>query len=374
MRQSPCVDLDNVDDDACNAMSFRLWVLGGAQVAQHLCTQQQRCALSCCCANLSTWWPSLLLSRHDACSSRLAAAKRASHQHCVPVRGVTPLLPPLPPPHIAPKPSAWTDFAIVHPLGRGNAGMHVRVRFPTSGFECAMKTYRPRAYDRAHAHDISIREVAMQSRASDFGVAPRIYHHSPSADLRGERSVLFSELMVRDAWGVDTFAANRSNDGDDDNGPRGHGSHSRACAGEAVRTCDEISEAMSRLDAAGVAHGDLKLEHFMRSPSGALRIVDYTAASRVAPDAADCATTNVESFVQQNACFHSARTRAGAGVDHSGGPHVDHRLVDLIEHSPARTVGVLAASYECFATVCFPRLVRAAWRAQRRRARVCVQQ
>ena len=44
-----------------------------------------------------------------------------------------------------------------------------------------------------------------------------------------------------------------------------------------------------------------------------------------------------------------------------------HRLAEAVERAPARETATLPEAYACFASACFPRLVREVRQAQRRR-------
>lgn len=357
-------------------------------MAHELCRNgsaaQQHCALTCCCAHLVVSSPELMFTRHDGCSSRLAQIKAESHQHCVPTHNFALNHPP--PTVVVAPPDSWSHYKIRQTLGRGNTATALLVRFP-NGFECTMKAFKPRSPEAPMERQplyISTREVTMQQRAAATGGAPRVYHYAPS-DKTTNFTVIFSELMLRDAWENSTLGISGQSTSQD--GARTPCGDLPASASNALTTCDEMLTAMRALDAAGVRHADLKLDHFMRTADGALRIVDYSAARdlnasagadvSVLTAAAQCPPTNVEDFVERNACFHDVQHDGKHGsVPHqrnNGG--AGHLLTTFVEHAPARARVANAGGgspfpqpYECFAAVCFPRLVQAALDAQRRRA------
>ena len=408
-RPEPAPQWATDGNDACSRWTFRSWALGGAHLYHNLCAMPplaRGCALTCCCANLSLHMP-LSAGDADGCAALATAKRHHQHKHCG--NGGTkndredsfkPISPPPPP---APRPAAPLDwmrkYTVKWPLlGHGFTGVSARVRFKSTGFECAVKEFRHApGMQEDTARSVSKNEAHVQRIAAAVGVAPEVYHYA-LADYRNA-SLLFSELMVRRAW---------------DN-------ESTSCATDrgrarAVSTCAEMQAAMSALDVAGVLHRDLKLEHFMRNADGRLRILDYAgaialratrqrardnsmlaslllngsstpASSAPSPTAimhpprtvdtglasslADCMHgANLEDFVEYNACFHTAASMISA--DEDGAPH---RLVEHVEGAPARAIhpggdyyNPLPEPFACFASECFPKFVREARRTQRRRS------
>jgi len=327
MRSPICTAVDNADDNVCNKFQFSRWGAGGAHLV-HLCDDQQlnsTCALTCCCARLAI--RGLAPTWHDGCSARLAHSKITSHQHCATPAHRLQAAASRPQSFTAP-PINWASFRVLRQLGRGLTGITEAVRF-SNGFECARKRYRPKALDSTHAYNVSRREASFQRTAAAVGVAPRVLH---VATIDGV-NMLFTEIMSSPAWSNAT----------------------RCEAVSAAETCDEMLAAMARLDAVGIQHRDLKLEHFVRSASGELRILDYSGAlwSQEPP-------SNLADFVELNACFHTASSYQRAVQGHD-----DHPLAWFVETIIARRGVALDETQACFASHCFPSLVQAMHHAQR---------
>lgn len=349
---------------SCSGLLRESWGHGGAELARACASNRKlrsQCAFLCCCTELAEMPPAShdrdWLPDYERCVARLSLQP---HTHsCLDLERSSPVEQ-----HAAGGRAAapdwtaeWKKARVVRKVGYGEKGRVDLVQF-ANGFRCMRKTFF-----KLGATPAARREVRLQSQAAAAGAAPHILHFVKGVPNGSHSSTIFSEILVP-AW------TNMSCVG-------------REQRAHVIRTCDELGRAMFALDRAGILHGDLKMGHIMRTQAGALAIIDYTAAKQYkgAPGHAganngSCMTgANHISFVGDNACFHTDATRTAGMPSADEADGREHRLADSVFQAQAsgfRYVHDVPRKKwhepeDCFAWLCFPRLARAARRAQRQR-------
>jgi len=351
----------------CNDMLLDTWGYGGTELEAYCKSStniSDRCPFLCCCVELMAMRPMLAdagwLLDYETCVKQLLP-KYGMHGAGCSLHGVQLAREARQYERDAHQPhrqqrsrateghvtlewqTEWRKCTVMHMIGSGHHGIIERVRFQ-NGFECARKTMIGIETSRK-AHT----EVHMQRLAATTGFAPAVLHFVNSSSSGTNQSIIFSELMATTtAFGKSCTTPNE-----------------RA---QVINACDEFDSAMSALDDAGIRQKDMALRHVFRNASGALKIIDFTAAKQIET----CKSgTNRRDFLRLQLCYYSnaARTAGLPNADETDGRV--HRLADSVFERQAAAMrfvlGRLHGQESCFASLCFPRLVRAMRRAQRRR-------
>jgi hypothetical protein len=185
----------------------------------------------------------------------------------------------------------WGPLEVLEPIGEGSYGEVFRARDPVLGREVALKLRRRGPADAAYSNRAFVDEARRLARIDHPNVV-RVY----GADVHDGRVGIWTELL--DGADLATIVARggagrlaglhgTTLPGATPAGATASGVASGVMAPtEAVGVALELCRALAAVHAAGIVHGDLKLENVVRTRDGRLVLTDFGSGSDLVTESA----------------------------------------------------------------------------------------